>query len=204
MGIRFFCPNGHKLNVKSFLAGKRGKCPECDARFLIPLESTNEYATSTEKLMAVTANALEHSAAPAGNPPPSDRINTGAVPSDSDNDPIAESPDAVWYVHPKTGGQFGPANGEIMREWIGEGRVAHDSLVWRQGWDHWQNAGKIFSTLGEGRSPDGESVPAIDTIATQTPRFRQPKKKKSAAMTVLFLLIACIILFAVLVFVVFR
>ena len=39
MGIRFYCPNGHKLNVKAFLAGKRGICPHCDARFDIPFES---------------------------------------------------------------------------------------------------------------------------------------------------------------------
>jgi hypothetical protein len=39
MGIRFLCPNGHRLNVKSFLAGKRGICPHCNARFDIPFES---------------------------------------------------------------------------------------------------------------------------------------------------------------------
>jgi hypothetical protein len=38
MGIRFSCPNGHKLHVKSFLAGKRGICPQCGARILIPSE----------------------------------------------------------------------------------------------------------------------------------------------------------------------
>jgi hypothetical protein len=37
MGIRFFCPNGHKLNVKEHLAGKRGVCPQCGAKFTIPL-----------------------------------------------------------------------------------------------------------------------------------------------------------------------
>ncbi len=36
MGIRFACPNGHKLNVKEHLAGKRGICPSCGAKFLIP------------------------------------------------------------------------------------------------------------------------------------------------------------------------
>jgi hypothetical protein len=36
MGIRFNCPNGHKLNVKEFLAGKRGVCPQCGAKFIIP------------------------------------------------------------------------------------------------------------------------------------------------------------------------
>ncbi len=30
------CPNGHKLNVKAFLAGKRGICPDCDAKFIVP------------------------------------------------------------------------------------------------------------------------------------------------------------------------
>lgn len=39
MGIRFECPNGHHLNVKEFLAGKRGICPDCDARFIVPVES---------------------------------------------------------------------------------------------------------------------------------------------------------------------
>jgi hypothetical protein len=37
MGIRFNCPNGHKLNVKEFLAGKRGVCPQCAAKFIIPM-----------------------------------------------------------------------------------------------------------------------------------------------------------------------
>src|SRR5436305_1418215 len=37
MGIRFSCPNGHKLNVKTFLAGRRGVCPQCGARFVIPV-----------------------------------------------------------------------------------------------------------------------------------------------------------------------
>jgi len=38
MGIRFTCPNGHKLHVKAFLAGKRGVCPQCGAKILIPAE----------------------------------------------------------------------------------------------------------------------------------------------------------------------
>ena len=36
MGIRFTCPSGHKLHVKAFLAGKRGVCPHCGAKFVIP------------------------------------------------------------------------------------------------------------------------------------------------------------------------
>lgn len=40
MGIRFYCPNGHKLHVKAFQAGMRGICPYCGAKVLIPLHST--------------------------------------------------------------------------------------------------------------------------------------------------------------------
>jgi hypothetical protein len=36
MGIRLLCPNGHKLHIKAFLAGKRGICPKCGATFTIP------------------------------------------------------------------------------------------------------------------------------------------------------------------------
>jgi len=40
MGIKFQCPNcGKGLNVKSNLAGKRGLCPHCRGRVLIPAES---------------------------------------------------------------------------------------------------------------------------------------------------------------------
>ncbi|MBQ7030133.1 MAG: hypothetical protein IJN32_07795, partial [Thermoguttaceae bacterium] len=42
MGIRFYCPNGHKLNVKSELAGKIGICPKCQARMTIPTASVRE------------------------------------------------------------------------------------------------------------------------------------------------------------------
>lgn len=39
MGIRVTCPNGHKLHVKSHLAGKRGICPKCGASTPIPAEA---------------------------------------------------------------------------------------------------------------------------------------------------------------------
>ncbi len=42
MGIRVTCPNGHALNLKSHLAGKRGICPKCGARFEIPVSGTEE------------------------------------------------------------------------------------------------------------------------------------------------------------------
>jgi hypothetical protein len=55
MGIRFTCPNGHKLHVKSFLAGKRGVCPQCGAKILIPLEEqAPEQAAQAQRLVEST------------------------------------------------------------------------------------------------------------------------------------------------------
>ncbi len=47
MGIRFECPNGHRLHVKAFLAGKRGICPECDARFIVPMAAGDQALAVT-------------------------------------------------------------------------------------------------------------------------------------------------------------
>jgi hypothetical protein len=161
MGIKFLCPNGHKLNVKSFLSGKRAICPKCGARVLVPNESqlapdsSESSAAGGESTMEValassstvghsTANVAAAGALPTGGPA------SVAAPSDV----IAQAPTAVWYVRPATGGQFGPASGDIMRAWIEEGRVGASSLVWRNGWPEWRSAAAVFPQL----RPLGDSV----------------------------------------------
>jgi hypothetical protein len=54
MGIRFLCPNGHRLNVKSFLAGKRAICPDCGARVLVP----NPEPIADPRQVGVEASAI--------------------------------------------------------------------------------------------------------------------------------------------------
>jgi hypothetical protein len=34
--IKFLCPGGHPLNAPENLAGKSGKCPKCNASFIVP------------------------------------------------------------------------------------------------------------------------------------------------------------------------
>ena len=48
MGIRFSCPNGHKLNVKPILMGKRAICPKCGAKVRVPLESQTATVNSDD------------------------------------------------------------------------------------------------------------------------------------------------------------
>lgn len=271
MGIKFRCPNGHKLNVKSFLAGKRGVCPDCGQTFRIPPEGTDDSSvvamplpsrrgglsageegpfeertfnvgenleeSDFETAVAVAAAAVEPArafpvtgggtvAAAAGfpavqdvtflPPKPSTQPTPAARPAaDSDAapeiffpavkteaktqpsavppvkplpvpapqappapaDPIAEAPDAVWYVRPPSGGQYGPARGEVMRKWLAEGRVSSDSLVWRDGWAEWRDAGPLFPSLAAG----GVAVAAIAPLQSVPVAAARPTDRRSAA-----------------------
>lgn len=154
MGIRFYCTDcGRRLNIKAFLAGKRGICPHCDARVLIPFESqipgdAPKYRpASAGKAMAAQVAVPQHGVDSGPEDADQDDIEQDiGVPPES-ADPIAEAPDAVWYVRPPSGGQYGPARGDVMRRWIEEGRVSSDSMVWREGWAEWQTAGPMFPVL---------------------------------------------------------
>jgi len=164
MGIRFYCPNGHKLNVKSFLAGKRGFCPDCGTKLLIPDVSTDSNSGSGNvPQMAAPAGASDQAAEEAFVVPANalPLASTGQLPGVEPEvvikvdtpqnvevaDPIAENPEAVWYVRLSSGNQYGPAAGDVFSAWLDEGRVASDALVWREGWEEWQTASQVFPQL---------------------------------------------------------
>ncbi len=175
MGIRFFCPNGHRLNVKSYLAGKKGICPHCGEKLRIPATTDpraeraagpsdehhqgageeDEISTFiTEQDGSSASAALQEPARGSGtgvevemrgdkrtSPPPS--------PALSSQDPIATAGDAVWYVRHRDGSQYGPADPTSMRQWLDEGRIGPDSMVWNQRWSDWKTAAEVFPKLSE-------------------------------------------------------
>ena len=248
MGIRVSCPNcGKQLNVKSFLAGKRGVCPDCQARFDIPggRNITIEVDEPAENIVAVqesstpqgqptpmpsvpvaqpvapnqvlpspgvvVAAAVEPvSPSPAVNPTiatpafpgefpalgPAAAAPQIAVPSampvttpvqpavaavGQPPDPIAEAPQASWYVRLPAGGQFGPAMGEVMRQWIQQGRVTPDSLVWREGWADWQRADLAFPALAvPGMASAGQALPVAAAAPVMAAPHGQPMAMPTA------------------------
>jgi len=242
MGIRVYCPNGHKLNVKSFLAGKRGVCPHCGAKFDIPaadasksdekkVQSVGSVAaggTATATLaspssaemraghggkgaigiwqppttvpagkpvvpvtpvaqpltsgvpvvpVTVPGGGLPGSSATLGTSSPAGVTPVGIGPAPvvpgapaaagwpTSPDPLAEAPEACWYVRPPSGGQYGPAKPNIMRQWLAEGRVTGDSLVWREGWTDWKLASATFPSLGA-PAPVGPGVALSAPVMT--------------------------------------
>jgi hypothetical protein len=168
MGIKFLCPNGHKLHVKSFLASQRGVCPHCAEKFIVPAQSLPDIRVESigvkrdrrrieaDREIAAMERAGQDPAvatmAKNGEIVGTDRTVTsisGVVLSD----PISEAPAAVWYVRINDGNQFGPAPADMMRRWLEEGRVTADSLVWREGWAEWGVAGRLFPQLSRPLDP---------------------------------------------------
>ena len=283
MGIRFFCPNGHKLNVKEFQAGRKGICPFCGARIQIPTQSTRpsskrrrrdparraarkaaaaaaaaapdqgdttynvastdpppapqRISESTQAFVAPTASpglgqppqppmstpiggmsptagvvgpgvSTTAPAGPAAPTVPSGPVSpapAGTRPAQPGQpDPIDEAPAMIWYVRPPSGGQFGPASGEVMRSWLAEGRVSADSLIWREGWRDWQEAGEVFPKL---RGADAmeflDSAPIVPSIASSTthphPHHHKAGHNSNKTQSILLVLLslAVIILAAV-------
>lgn len=190
MGIKFHCPNGHKLNVKAFLAGKKGVCPKCGTGVRIPLTSEAGLESDLEEHHAAGGNgsargglaAAASSAAAAASaavaqgshgpangagtllaaPPPAPPTSAGG----GAGDPISEAPAAIWYVRPPAGGQYGPARGDVMRSWLTEGRISGDSHVWREGWTDWRTAGDVFQGL---QAPTPAAAPVIQVLAPAGP-----------------------------------
>ncbi len=329
MGIRFFCPNGHKLNVKEFQAGRRGICPFCGARIQIPTKSTRPAsksvgqrtgaqaatqtmeqdeaestqisdsspeilpgeppslpgdpvggkmlgpstplgnsatsssvvapptrgaggqiasatpstvapkvvhnvestpiqqpsaspapgpvrpvpaapvaaqlanpAASTGPALPVAASAPSTPAVPAALGVPAPPAATGQPPAQESADPIAEAPEMIWYVRPPSGGQFGPAAGELMRTWLSEGRVSADSLVWREGWRDWQEAGKVFPKLRANQVMDFlETASVVPVAATAISHVHHTKAKRSSDRNQITLLVALSLAVVVLLFV---
>jgi hypothetical protein len=187
MGIKFSCPNGHKLNVKTFLAGKRAICPKCGVRVIVPAVSESDPAAGSSTDSSLTTSqtieiVVDETAAHLQASPPT-LVATTEPQKPAPVDAIAEAPGAVWYVRPATGGQFGPASADVMRSWLDDGRVSSTSLVWRAGWADWQSAASVFPQLAPAPGPPSvppsgvapataigmPALPSIDVTARATP-----------------------------------
>ena len=175
MGVRFECPQGHKLHVKAHLAGQRGICPECGVRFIVPSFSGGrvaEVANGDSGLRTANGSGsgyvsvdIESTAA----------FNAGLQATAATSDSAGES--VTWYVRPPSGGQYGPIDSAGFRQWIEEGRVAADSWVWRTGWTDWKPGGEAVRSMVANK---GASPPPLPT----TPGGRRATSSSSSGSTV--------------------
>lgn len=136
---------------------------------------------------------------------PTAPANTMASPmAGASSDPLTEAPTAVWYVRPAAGGQYGPATAEIMRCWLSEGRVGADSLVWREGWRDWQEAGQVFPQL----KPDAMTTFLSGKAGPSRPNASLPsaasRPRTSTAMIIGVLALAVVALLIVFLLILFQ
>ena len=172
MGVRFACQAcGKRLHVKAELAGKRGICPKCGERFRIPL-ADQEWSIrlgSPEDPRGAAPTAAPRTDQPGTHAPatPATPAATGTRRSpdrpDQPDQPgglLDSEPEAIWYVRPPSGGQYGPARSPLLRQWVEEHRVAADALVWRDGWPQWREAIDVFPEYAT--ELPGTQTPAAD------------------------------------------
>jgi GYF domain 2 len=172
MGVRFACHGcAEPLNIKQELAGRRGVCPKCGIRFRIPqFDAPVSTPLENEAVMASrsTGQAARKNAgarAAGGSPQVASRANGGVVVGvaaanvPASIDPLGDASISTWYVRPPSGGQYGPATTDVLRQWISEGRVSATALLWREGWAQWREAREILSGLA------GESAPVSAPFA---------------------------------------
>ena len=165
MGIRFACHVCDKhLNIKQELAGRRGVCPACSSRFRIPLEDA-------EKSTPINSDAQVGENPGGENPADLDPIQSAGGVSISLLD---EDADATWYVRPPSGGQYGPATGTVLRQWINEGRVASTALLWRDGWPQWRDASEAMPEFAIHLPQGNASHKNTTRPATASPVKRPP------------------------------
>jgi len=199
MGIKFNCPAcGRPLNVKSELAGKRGRCPKCQAKIDIPAEGADSDTAAATGLTGgagagppgAAAPAASSAAAPSGPGVSSpvggedrgraagfvaveEQTKTWTGPPAPAADPISEAPTLQWYAMPPGAtNQYGPVTGEEFRVWLKEGRVPADALVWRQDWPDWKRAAAVFPQLATPAGAPG--APCMPTAAPGMPALGPP------------------------------
>ncbi|OYP35002.1 DUF4339 domain-containing protein [Rhodopirellula sp. MGV] len=88
---------------------------------------------------------------------------------------------ATWYVRPPSGGQYGPAETKVLRDWIDQGRVAKTALLWRDGWPQWREASEVLAEIVDQLPGAMRSANAGPTNSGPTNSLSNEKTKSIAA-----------------------
>ncbi|MDR2168998.1 MAG: DUF4339 domain-containing protein [Planctomycetaceae bacterium] len=123
MGIRFFCPNGHKLHVKSHLAGLNALCPECGVKLVVPLKSTRKSSKEINN-------------------------ENNEQTKNNQTTPQNKSLDYDWYVcNPENGKQQGPLKIIDIKNLIQKKQITPNTFLWHEGLQDWITANTVFTEL---------------------------------------------------------
>jgi hypothetical protein len=174
LGIVAFCPGGHRVKVKDELAGRKGVCPECHARFRIPRESCPIPTARVLGFDAAWAASLrravilpvDHAFMRSRSGDVERRPVTSRADAFQDAAPrlasppaprlepepqpaalhplLAAEPAAAWCIAIRGGEPSAPLTAAEMQAWLGSGQASGDEVVWRSDWSDWVAIRQVF------------------------------------------------------------
>lgn len=171
MGIVAICPNGHRIKVKDELAGRKGVCPTCAARFRIPrkeapadADPSREVNASLPTARAVSLDPVVVATLPAATPLDDAAPAHGRGAEVTDDQPdfvavaddpapavprrlhpaLAERPESPWLIAVRGGTPSAPLDAAALGEWLESGAATAEHVVWREGWAEWRPLLDVF------------------------------------------------------------
>jgi LSD1 subclass zinc finger protein len=184
-----------RLRLPDKAAGKRVKCPKCQAVLTVPKEQTkpgdegkrppaDEEAaqqTLTRRPQDETGSPLQTAA---GTEAPAAREQPAAAPEGrrsaqtvhpSETDPAQQTPDRKsslpdrWYLKAEDGEDYGPVSRAELDQWRDEGRITADCHVLQDGADQWQWASDIYPELEIDEEAPAAGPPPAGEVAVPAP-----------------------------------
>ncbi|TWT67281.1 DUF4339 domain-containing protein [Allorhodopirellula solitaria] len=204
--VRFRIPAHDTETSTPIHASEAPNAPGATASQKSPVGASSEFASQSES----NAQSDSGSQAAAGSPPDSRNNQPAATASPaaatSASSPVSNSSaanrehvasrqslldellggaSATWYVRPSSGGQFGPADGPTLGQWIEEGRVADSAMLWRDGWPEWQVARDVLPPKQDAAPAPAEPLtspsPARAPAPAPAPAPASPARAPAAA-----------------------
>jgi TM2 domain-containing membrane protein YozV len=132
-----------RLRVRDEIAGKRIKCPSCQAILRVPVPD-DDRAVSAAALMAA--------------PGPSDT----PIPSDAPGPSFAPPPRSAdaWHLKTADGATYGPVPRRELDSWFQEGRIDASCQLLEEGDASWKWASDVYPQLAPRKSDSAYPQPA--------------------------------------------
>ncbi len=151
-------------------AGKKIKCPKCEAIIQVPAGETVGTAAAAQGGQKAAANGGQKAAAGGGQKVAAgggQKVAAGggqaaaakktATEKKATEKTAAKKPSAApkkqseseqWYVKTATGETYGPVSKTDLDDWVAEGRVDEQDQLLQDGSENWQWASDVFPSLG--------------------------------------------------------
>ena len=129
----------HQIRVPDKYAGKKVKCPSCEATIAVPAGASQ-------------ATPVQPTPAPAATRP------KAAAPMPQAVAPTSQASAPGWFMKTADGQEYGPIDQAQLDRWITEGRIDDSCQLLREDWDQWYWAQEIYPQLAPATMESTASV----------------------------------------------